>query len=1610
MLPVNEPKVIPLNKKVETTTVAAPEKKVSIFGAAKVKPATKAAKDDKIVVEITGLEKKLLELNSLKAEIADREAMLAAITDEVKSISKEKFIELYKANKTNPNTFLIKDGEGCVTVIPVDKYIIVKDEARANQLIDEYGKEVVTVDEKYYFNPEVLERNQDVIEELISNSTAISESDKENMLKKEVKYSIAKGMIDELYHFGNKMENAIADIQPIFMLKNCGGKAEEGGVIGSGDLIDDVPVKLGYSLCCFAPVYGDAGICSHCGEKCTVMDEDEVRNELAEAANEGSYAEGGNAVVKFESLKEKCAKDIYSKVMSGFHFVGEIAVLSLKKIIEEGKSKSGYAFLKEVADRAYETVMRCDVREIGQLAKTFPDIMPKFIREGHYQPELTDNGWTIFNTSYAQGGSVDRTAELKNNVAHMQLKRLYKELEKAQFDGNIKKIEDIVEKIQAIELADEGSEELEQLHEARGYAAGGNINGWSDEMVNKVFSAMLDEMDVYKAEEVKRKHATIEQKKKWLKGEENKFSKQFAQGGAIHNQYAGKTPEQVWGMWNFTQRNNFLTEQWSNVHKTANAIADAAVLPKDHYSRGLPPEKHILVTKDFAYLPKAVQETIKNHVEGGQYAGGGEVSMTSKQFYSEDGQKLTQLIHDHDSLLNRQGYYSKGVAKLAHRIQLLKEKMGLIADKKESGGNVAAGKVWEASLLMNPIIPSELKNPKHLVRIFHLGSASDKFDVEQQIAREGLNVREILSITEIANSNEWEDFTYMKKTGKGIAVKSKADALKNYPNLLKNNLVSFGGGKNGYNIAITEKGEKPYYAHGGVAIAQKEFEISVGDNVYWGNYHYEGNKLFMDSCETMDEKGNTVDVYEKGDIATQDKVYSKLEDDTKDEVIGSFDYEYATGGGVKISQWDDVKATPYKDIIYIEATLDGDKSLLATVYEDSTVVYSVDAAQSDNYAQKVIKEAVKSLRKKTRLATGGEIGTKYKLGDFVFARLYKDQSIKTPFIVSHWSHDAYYILGDGSHYVKEEKLEPATEKDFDDYYGEGKAKEYSRALNMDEFGKPYEMGGNAAPGEWVVYNDETDTLIGKPHSNRAAAKRAMNNLFKTGKYTAIGMETKAEWDSTHKHIGGGDVGDFTVFYWNKEDGREDAAAEGVFSHLPTAIGVAEGFKKQGFDFVEVLDDAGIVKWDAEYGLDAPKYSGKVNPVGKREDGGMSNRKWMEIKNDFTDDEGVTHIDAFLTEDDNEEGKVIATIDKDGNVTYIDDDAKTDPYAQEMIKEITDQKFADGGKLENRKELVFTAKTKEDADRLEGFLNGSDNYWFADRDGLDFNFPVSESDVDRTEQGVQEEILNKYDIHGHWESFEAGGKVGKVKKFDGHPTLTGALEDANKYAMGKLGCGSPVSKESPYYDYGKECELGSGLISTTFNYDITALKPKDYVDAGVLAEVTALLGIDDYFQSPKLGLVITEVIQPKESAKKFYVRTGSCHYYGAKSNEVYVGVWIDAPNDSIKDICEKLKRISKDKRDEIMKGVMSYLYFNLKKSSKELSRNSRDQGIGSAASTVVTHSDQNVYDVKKYINKYGVEKLNALIKSNFHFNRAKNVKIDSLLGTLTEDSSVSLTYD
>lgn len=58
--------------------------------------------------------------------------------------------------------------------------------------------------------------------------------------------------------------------------------------------------------------------------------------------------------------------------------------------------------------------------------------------------------------------------------------------------------------------------------------------------------------------------------------------------------------------------------------------------------------------------------------------------------------------------------------------------------------------------------------------------------------------------------------------------------------------------------------------------------------------------------------------------------------------------------------------------------------------------------------------------------------------------------------------------------------------------------------------------------------------------------------------------------------------------------------------------------------------------------------------------------WSEIHFDYVDND-IMHVDAWINKDVDEEGKTIAKIHPNKNVEYLDERAKTDAYAQEIIK-------------------------------------------------------------------------------------------------------------------------------------------------------------------------------------------------------------------------------------------------------------------------------------------------------------------------------------------------------
>ena len=142
---------------------------------------------------------------------------------------------------------------------------------------------------------------------------------------------------------------------------------DEGGAVVLEDytefIITDMPVFRGFSDCCYAPVYGEADVCSRCGEHCSVLTEEDASKELeleTSAAwkdreideddfieEEVEFAKGGGVLTKerLRSLWKKYEKNeddndhTENVVLLAKHF-GTAEDLKAAKDIEERHNKS----------------------------------------------------------------------------------------------------------------------------------------------------------------------------------------------------------------------------------------------------------------------------------------------------------------------------------------------------------------------------------------------------------------------------------------------------------------------------------------------------------------------------------------------------------------------------------------------------------------------------------------------------------------------------------------------------------------------------------------------------------------------------------------------------------------------------------------------------------------------------------------------------------------------------------------------------------------------------------------------------------------------------------------------------------------------------------------------------------------------------------------------------------------------------------------------------------------------------------------------------------------------------------------------------------------------
>lgn len=203
------------NKHMNTT-------KPSLFGSAKA-AAPKSTKKDKPEIQVSDssipqFSEKLNSFIQGNLLLKDTEAQVKALHSEVLEIAKNEYLKNIKEGKRNIGSFkLVSDTGEAVLILPMDKYSQIDAERFAT--VKGTYPNLVTEKQEYSFNPEVLERNMEVLERIIMNCEQISDYDKANLLTVKTSYVVNKGAIDIIPTLPNP-EQALYDLNPQFQIRN----------------------------------------------------------------------------------------------------------------------------------------------------------------------------------------------------------------------------------------------------------------------------------------------------------------------------------------------------------------------------------------------------------------------------------------------------------------------------------------------------------------------------------------------------------------------------------------------------------------------------------------------------------------------------------------------------------------------------------------------------------------------------------------------------------------------------------------------------------------------------------------------------------------------------------------------------------------------------------------------------------------------------------------------------------------------------------------------------------------------------------------------------------------------------------------------------------------------------------------------------------------------------------------------------------------------------------------------------------------------------------------------------------------------------------------------
>ena len=187
-----------------------------------------------VIIKGKDFSDKLKKFIGLKTEIKTKTVEQKDIESDIKSLSLDKYIELYNTMRKNPDSIKIQSEKGDKLLFVVSKrYAGDVDEERATELIEKYDDNIIDKKTDIVLNHKLLDKYSKQLEELIMNSEFMSEEEKDELFINKTTYSINKDAIDKAFDINNNINESdelfenndpvkelINDIKPVVMLKD----------------------------------------------------------------------------------------------------------------------------------------------------------------------------------------------------------------------------------------------------------------------------------------------------------------------------------------------------------------------------------------------------------------------------------------------------------------------------------------------------------------------------------------------------------------------------------------------------------------------------------------------------------------------------------------------------------------------------------------------------------------------------------------------------------------------------------------------------------------------------------------------------------------------------------------------------------------------------------------------------------------------------------------------------------------------------------------------------------------------------------------------------------------------------------------------------------------------------------------------------------------------------------------------------------------------------------------------------------------------------------------------------------------------------------------------